>query len=136
MMLRTVSAASQISLPRRDGLSVEAPIAPSCTPSSSITSEMRLVHSPSARKRSTAPAGGFGVDCMRMRSAAIRPVSFLPLFSTPFLPPFLVEPDIGVPDHHRQALRLVLDEGAEFRRRAGDHIGALLGDARAHRRFL
>ena len=52
------------------------PITPSGTPSSSITSEIRLVHSPSARNRSTAPAGGFGVDCILMRSAAIRPVSF------------------------------------------------------------
>ncbi len=40
-----------------------APIAPSGMPRSSITSETRLVHSPSARKRSTAPeGGGFGVD--------------------------------------------------------------------------
>ena len=61
---------------------VEAPITPSGTPSSSITSEMRLVHSPSARKRSAAPGGGFGVEVIRIRSAAIRPVSFFPLFST------------------------------------------------------
>ena len=76
-MLRTVSAGPTISLPGNVGLSVVAPITPSGTPSSSITSEIRLVHSPSARKRSTAPAGGFGVDCILMRSAAIRPVSFL-----------------------------------------------------------
>ncbi len=76
-MLRTVSAGPTISLPGSVGLSVLAPITPSGTPSSSITSEIRLVHSPSARNRSTAPWGGFGVDCMRMRSAAIRPVSFL-----------------------------------------------------------
>ena len=82
VMLRTVSAGPQISLPGSVGFSVEAPITPSGTPSSSITSEMRLVHSPSARKRSTAPGGGFGVECIRMRSAAIRPVSFFPLFST------------------------------------------------------
>ena len=75
-MLRTVSAGPQISLPGIVGRSVDAPIAPSGTPRSSITSEIRLVHSPSARKRSTAPAGGFGVEVMRMRSAAMRPVSF------------------------------------------------------------
>ena len=76
-MLRTVSAGPTISLPGKVGLSTVAPITPSGTPSSSITSEIRLVHSPSAMYRSTAPAGGFGVDCIRMRSAAIRPVSFL-----------------------------------------------------------
>ena len=76
-ILRTVSAGPTISLPGNVGLSTVAPITPSGTPSSSITSEIRLVHSPSARNRSTAPAGGFGVDCIRMRSAAIRPVSFL-----------------------------------------------------------
>ena len=85
-MLRTVSAGPTTSLPGSVGLSVVAPIAPSGTPSSSITSEMRLVHSPSARKRSTAPLGGFGVEVMRMRSAAIRPVSFFPLSSVMMLP--------------------------------------------------
>ena len=80
-MLRTVSAGPTTILPGSVGLSTWAPIAPSAMPSSSITSEMRLVHSPSAMKRSTAPFGGFGVEVMRMRSAAIRPVSFLPLSS-------------------------------------------------------
>ena len=76
LILRTVSAGPAISMPGSVGLSTVAPIVPSGTPSSSITSEIRLVHSPSARNRATAPAGGFGVDCIRMRSAAMRPVSF------------------------------------------------------------
>jgi len=75
-MLRTVSAGPTRSFPGNVGFSTLAPIAPSGMPSSSITSEIRLLHSPSAMKRPTAPSGGFGVDCMRMRSAAIRPVSF------------------------------------------------------------
>ncbi len=84
VMLRTVSAGPQISLPGNVGVSTDAPMVPSAMPSSSMTSEIRLEHSPSAMKRSTAPAGGFGVEVMRMRSAAIRPVSVLPFFSTMF----------------------------------------------------
>jgi hypothetical protein len=76
-MLRTVSAGPQMTWPGMVGLSVEAPTMPAGMPSSSITSEMMPEQSPSARKRSTAPDGGFGVDCIRMRSAAMRPVSFL-----------------------------------------------------------
>ena len=76
-ILRTVSAGPQMTWPGMVGLSIEAPTTPAGMPSSSITSEMMPEQSPSARKRSTAPDGGFGVDCIRMRSAAMRPVSFL-----------------------------------------------------------
>ena len=76
-MLRTVSAGPTMTWPGMVGLSTEAPTTPAGMPSSSMTSEMIPEQSPSAMKRSTAPYGGFGVDCIRMRSAAMRPVSFL-----------------------------------------------------------
>src|SRR3954471_5362081 len=103
-------------------------------PSSSITSDTRLVHSPSAMKRSTAPFGGFGVEIMRMRSAAMRPVSFLPLSSVTALS--LVQLNLRVLDDDGQPLHLVLDEGAEFVRCVRHHVSALLRDPRAHRGLL
>src|SRR5262245_40203603 len=128
-MLRTVSAGPQIIRPGMVGLSTEAPITPAGMPSSSITSEMTPVQSPSLMNRSTAPASGFGVDCIRIRSAAIRPVSFFSAMSAaPALYERLVELNIGLADHRRQARGLVFDEGMEFGRRAADHVGALFDD--------
>ena len=105
-----------------------APITPSGMPRSSITSEIRLVHSPSARKRSTAPAGGFGVEVMRMRSAAIRPVSFLPLssvmafpLSVPLRPTDLVceRMDAGVKARHGISANAPLSRGFVYFGRPG-----------------
>ena len=92
-MLRTVSAGPAMHLPAMVGLSTDAPITPDGMPSSSMVSEMMPVGSPSAMRRSTAPAGGRGTAISLMFSAAMRPVNrfvcamvtgALPLCSSPF----------------------------------------------------
>ncbi len=87
-MLRTVSAGPQISLPGSVGFSVES--------ADHAFRHAELVHHVrdqagafAERKKALDRAGGgFGVDCIRMRSAAIRPVSFLSALLHALLPPY------------------------------------------------
>ena len=84
-MLRSVSAGPTMMVPGMVGLSTEAPTAPGGMPSSSMVSEITPVQSPSALKRSTTPSGGRGTVIILIRSAAMRPVSFLSATFTGFL---------------------------------------------------
>jgi len=99
-MLRTVSAGPTIVVPGRVGRSTEAPMTPGGTPSSSMASDTTPLGSPSAMKRSTTPCGGRGTVIMRMRSGAMRPVSFLSTAFTRCLPCGSIKRSFGAATLH------------------------------------
>src|SRR3954453_3181594 len=115
--------------PAMVGRKICAPTTPHGIPSSSMASDTMPVASPSARKPSTTPCGGRGTCIWRIFSRAMRPVRrFSDIRCS-----CSVEMDIGTPDDGGQPFGLVLQKSCEVLRRAAHHLGALFGDAGAHR---
>ena len=127
--LRTVSAGPTMREPGIVGRRICAPTTPHGMPSSSITSDTMPVASPSARKPSITPCGGRGTCISLMFSRAMRPVRRFSDMVAPVQSRWMFARLITADSRSVSSRR----NRREVLRAAAHDVGALFGEARAHR---